>query len=95
MRPFRSVGLFPSTTAWTCRSCLQKQRNTASDAVRSASNTAKGNVKRRRKAPVVLTAATGTLGAGTLFFTDDVKHGYAAVERTGRVVSTLAVCINE
>ncbi len=26
---------------------------------------------------------------------DDVKHGYGAVERTGRVASTLVLCINE
>lgn len=40
-------------------------------------------------------AAVGTLGAGGLVFGGDVKHAYAAVERSGRVVSTLAVCINE
>lgn len=40
-------------------------------------------------------AGVGTVGAGALFFTDEIKHGYAAAERTGRVVSTLAVCINE
>jgi len=28
-------------------------------------------------------------------FTDDVKHAYGAIERSGRVASTLAVCINE
>ncbi|KAI9369109.1 ABC1 family-domain-containing protein [Aspergillus egyptiacus] len=33
------------------------------------------------------------VGAGT--FSDDAKHLYRAVERTGRVVGTLAVCIND
>ncbi|KAL9121754.1 MAG: hypothetical protein Q9187_001694 [Circinaria calcarea] len=96
MKPFRSTGLFASTTSWTCRRCLQKPRKTPLDAWRSTSSTAKGSGNRRRKkGPVVLSAATGTLAAGTLLFTDNVKHGYAAVERTARVVSTLAVCIND
>ena len=42
-----------------------------------------------------LTAAGGSLAAGAAFLTDDVKHGYIAVERSGRVVGTLAVNINE
>lgn len=41
-------------------------------------------------------AASGTLGAGTaLVFTDDIKHAYYAAERSGRVLSTLMICINE
>lgn len=32
---------------------------------------------------------------GAIAFTDDIKHGYKAVERAGRVLGTLAVCINE
>lgn len=49
---------------------------------------------RPRKA-IRLAAAGGTLGASVLFFTDEIKHGYAAAERTSRVISTLAVCMNE
>ena len=48
--------------------------------------------KRRR---VVLAAAGGALALSALPFGVDAKHVYGAVERTGRVVSTLAVCINE
>lgn len=48
-----------------------------------------------RRNRVLLAAATGTLGIGALAFTDDIKHSYKAAERTGRVVSTLAVCIND
>lgn len=40
-------------------------------------------------------AAGGSAGASLLFFGDDIRHGWLAAERTGRVVSTLAVCINE
>jgi aarF domain-containing kinase len=35
------------------------------------------------------------VGASTLAFTDDIKSGYEAAERTGRVAVALAVCINE
>jgi len=49
----------------------------------------------KKRGRIVLAAATGTLGVTALVFTDDVKHSYKAVERTGRVVGTLFVCINE
>ncbi len=49
----------------------------------------------KKRGRIVLAAATGALGVTGLAFTGDVKHAYEAVERTGRVVSTLAVCINE
>lgn len=37
----------------------------------------------------------GTLLVGAVVFSDDVQHFYRAAARTGRVVSALAVCINE
>lgn len=37
----------------------------------------------------------GVLGAGTIFYWDDIQHLYRAASRTGRVVGALAVCINE
>ena len=43
----------------------------------------------------MLAAAAGSTGLGALAFTDEFKHGYKALERTGRVMGTLAVCINE
>jgi aarF domain-containing kinase len=49
----------------------------------------------KRRGRVLLAATGGALGLGAISFTDDVKHAYEAVERTGRVVSTLALCINE
>ncbi|KAK2764026.1 hypothetical protein FQN54_009645 [Arachnomyces sp. PD_36] len=54
-----------------------------------------GGKARPQRAVKYAAATAGTLGAGTLFFGDDIKHAYAAVERSGRVVSTLAVCIND
>jgi aarF domain-containing kinase len=37
----------------------------------------------------------GLLGAGAFAFSDNVQHIYGAAQRSGRVVGTLAVCINE
>lgn len=48
----------------------------------------------RRRVLLASTTAAG-VGAGVFAFTDDAKHAVTAVERSGRVFSTLAVCINE
>lgn len=37
----------------------------------------------------------GVLSVGAFTFSDEIKHAYRAAARTGRVVGTLAVCINE
>jgi aarF domain-containing kinase len=37
----------------------------------------------------------GVILVGAVTFSSDAKHLYRAAERTGRVVGTLAVCINE
>ncbi|KAM4066164.1 ABC1 family protein [Hirsutella rhossiliensis] len=56
-----------------------------------------GNGRRSRPRRALLYASTGAAGAaGTaLAFTDEIKGGYEAVERTGRVVAALAICIND
>lgn len=54
------------------------------------------NVRQGRKRTVILTAAGGSLAAGTvLAFSDSAQHAYTAVQRTGRVMTTLALCMNE
>jgi aarF domain-containing kinase len=92
-----------SRGAWTCRQCLLQSRG------RQGGNQARGyarhsniygngiwkSAKPKRSGRVLVAAAGGALGVTAVAFTDDVKHAYEAVERTGRVVSTLAVCINE
>jgi aarF domain-containing kinase len=37
----------------------------------------------------------GVVGAAAVTLSDDARHLYRAAQRTGRVVGTLAVCINE
>ncbi|OLN93098.1 ABC1 family protein MCP2-like protein [Colletotrichum chlorophyti] len=43
----------------------------------------------------LLASGGGAAAAGMLAFTDDIKYGYDAAERAGRVAAALAVCINE
>jgi aarF domain-containing kinase len=45
---------------------------------------------------MVLFASTGAAaGVGVLAFTDNIKSGYDAVERSGRVLLGLGLCIND
>lgn len=43
----------------------------------------------------LLASGGGAATAGVLAFGDDIKYGYDAAERAGRVAAALAVCINE
>ncbi|KPM46234.1 ABC1 family protein MCP2 [Neonectria ditissima] len=88
---------------WTCSTCRnQLVRSKPLRHVR-ARGFASGRGSRGRNAPgggpgrVVLYASTGTatIAAGALAFTDDIKNGYEAAERTGRVAAALAICIND
>lgn len=49
----------------------------------------------RRRTAIRLAAAGGTVGVVVIGFWDEIKHGYAAAERSARVATTLAICINE
>lgn len=98
----RTPRLLPRERLWTCRQCLQQSSNLQiGNQVRGYArkgNTYGGGAKSarsKRRAGVLMAAAGGALGVTAVAFTDDVKHAYGAAERTGRVASTLAVCINE
>jgi aarF domain-containing kinase len=87
----------------TCRQCLLQSRGSRiGDQVRGYArrSNAHGNggfksARSKKGGRVLVAAAGGALGVTAVAFTDDVRHAYEAAERTGRVVSTLAVCINE
>ena len=49
----------------------------------------------RPRRAVYWAAAGGSVGGTLLFFGDDIKHGWRAAERTGRVISALTVNIKE
>ena len=51
--------------------------------------------KRRRRVLLATTGVTAAVGAGTIAVSDEAKHYAAAIQRTGRVVTTLAICVNE
>ncbi|PGH22926.1 hypothetical protein AJ80_02975 [Polytolypa hystricis UAMH7299] len=92
---------FPTPQPWTCRQCLrqrpflrtQQQQQRATYAIQQQPPQP-ARTRRPRRA-IRYAVAGGTLGAVLFAFSDDVKHGYAAAERTWRVTATLAVCIND
>ncbi len=86
------------SSTWTCRKCLLQTRATKIKQIRGFATKGKiygQSARPKRKGTVLVVAAGGAAGVSTLAFTDDVKYAYEAVERTGRVVSTLFICINE
>jgi len=91
------LGLVGTSSSWTCRRCaLQAQRGLRTVGQAKGYATRLRRIPRpRRKGRILLAATGGALGVTTLAFTDEIRHSYEAVERTGRVVSTLALCINE
>lgn len=97
MKGFNLPPLSRHVSPWVCRSCTQQAGGQRGALKRSLKYSTKvpGNNASRRNRRVILAAAGGSLGIGALAFTDDIKHTYKAAERTGRVVSTLALCINE
>lgn len=99
MRPnARTPLLSRGRAAWTCSRCKTVKPpllDSTPRAYTSSPHAARSvRIIRPRKA-VYWAAAGGSLGGSLLFFGDDLKHGWQAAERTGRVVSTLAVNINE
>jgi aarF domain-containing kinase len=88
--------LFGGPVPWTCAQCANK---TPPSAFKRAFGGAREVKVIHKKKPVraVYLAAAGVAGAGAgaLAFSDNIKHGYEAAERSGRVVSCLAVNMNE
>ncbi|KAB5554588.1 ABC1 family-domain-containing protein [Coniochaeta sp. 2T2.1] len=106
-----SGATFSSTTAkrltslgWTCSTCRSsvvrsQLRRTAPPFRQYSSASPKQNVRPPRRKAVIWAAtgtgvATGVL-AGVIAFGDQIQSTYGAAERTGRVASGLAICIND
>ena len=94
MKAFNFRSAFKQANPWTCRKCL-RQSQRATRTLHQYSTRSNRVPVPKKKGRILLAATTGTLGVTALAFSDDVKHSYKAVERTGRVVGTLFVCINE
>jgi hypothetical protein len=96
--PFRvrmRLNFLGRNSAWKYAQC---RRTTIGDAQRRAFSTPGQPLRifdKRRKRRAVQLAAAGTLTASAAFLSDEIKHGYNAAERSARVMSTLAVCVNE
>ncbi|KAJ9607720.1 hypothetical protein H2200_007798 [Cladophialophora chaetospira] len=83
-------------TTWTCARCKTRpQKPFDKPRIRFHSYQRTVRIVRPRQAVYWAAAGGGAAGAGVLAFGDDIKHGWRAAERTGRVVSTLVVCIND
>ncbi|KAI1501813.1 ABC1 family-domain-containing protein [Biscogniauxia marginata] len=89
---------------WTCINCraqlLTRAKPIRGPFPRRYATGSSGYSRRIPNPPrtkvVILTAtATGATTAGALAFTDEIKQGYDTAERTGRVGTALAVCIND
>ena len=87
------------TLPWTCKACLRRPVDLAF-APQRRNFAARSDVyptakKRGRRTKWVILASVAAVGTGLVFYTDAGRFAYGAAERTGRVVGTLAVCINE
>ncbi|KAK7755974.1 hypothetical protein SLS62_001916 [Diatrype stigma] len=99
-----------SNGRWTCSNCrnhiptaASRSKSAAATQQPTARHYTTGSSRHSRRIPkpprtrngILTAAATGAAGAGALAFTDDIKYGYEAVERTGRVAGALGICIND
>ncbi|KAG8417222.1 hypothetical protein J3459_012516 [Metarhizium acridum] len=92
---------------WTCSACQGQLAAAISSpfgglrcfaSARSSSQGANGNGRRgSRSRKVLLFASASAAGVAStaLAFTDEIRNSYESVERTGRVVAALAICIND
>ncbi|KAG5928701.1 hypothetical protein E4U42_000130 [Claviceps africana] len=91
--------------SWTCSTC-QGQSLTAnpspllttrhfSSAWGSSRGTSSNGGSRSRKTFLFASAGAAGIASTALAFTDEIKNSYDSVERTGRVVAVLAICIND
>ncbi|XXH04309.1 hypothetical protein Hte_010723 [Hypoxylon texense] len=102
-----SIGRLAANRSWTCSNCRTQpllahvKITHRSLARRYATGTGSSHYSKRpprpprARATVLTAAATAATGAGVLAFTDDIRYGYDATERAGRVAAALAVCIND
>ncbi|OTA93907.1 hypothetical protein M434DRAFT_395148 [Hypoxylon sp. CO27-5] len=100
-----TLGRLASNRTWTCSNCcthllVSPVKTSSRSFPRQYSTGFSGYSRRppkspRKKVTVLTAAATAATGAGVLAFTDEIKHGYDATERAGRVATTLTICIND
>lgn len=99
---FSAVATRIGPRSWTCSTCRNQLVRSKPFRPLSARSFASGKGSRgnngpRRAPRIALYASAGTaaIGASAFALVDDIKTGYEAAERAGRVASTLMICINE
>ncbi|KAK8202696.1 ABC1 family-domain-containing protein [Phyllosticta capitalensis] len=90
----------PRSSAWTSRPSFQAQQLFRRPLQQRNSYATRTNVpraapKNRRKRRIVYAAGGVGVLATAVAVSDDAKHAYTAMRRTGKVVGTLFVCIND
>jgi aarF domain-containing kinase len=92
-----STALVLLKNPWTCRNCLSRAQTGLKGAkqIKSYSTRSRRIPGPKTKGRILFAATGGALGATAIAFAEPVTHAYEATERTGRVVSALAICINE
>jgi len=97
LNTFSMLGRIPSQP-WTCLKCTNSELRTEARRTYSRSRQARPirlvrGAKRVNRIYLAV-AAVGITGSAYLL-RDDLRHWYKAAARTGRVVSTLYLCIQE
>lgn len=106
LSPFLRRGVTSARPSpWTCRTCLQSQRqgllllrhrNHFATRAGEATRAGKSGKSWRRLGTVLAVLGGGVaVGAGAVALNDDAKHAWAAAQRTYRVAATLALNIKE
>lgn len=98
LNTFSLLGRTVERTPWTCARCRSTQIRV--EAQREYSRLRQAQPVRlvrdqRRVNKIFLAVATLGVGGGAYLLRDDIRHWYHAAARSGRVVSTLYVCIQE
>ena len=99
MKPLRSVVSATERSPWVCQACIRRQHERARSAAFYSTTSKRVHMVKTSTRGIALSTAAG-LGAGSIFYLPEnsqqkVQHAYAATQRTGRVLTTLATCINE
>ncbi|KFH44741.1 ABC1 family protein-like protein [Hapsidospora chrysogenum ATCC 11550] len=95
------------TRSWTCSACrgqLTRGRPSGSFGIRAFATGrgyshgpggGRGRKQGSRRVLLYASSSTAAVGAATLAFSEEIKSGLESAERTGRVATALAVCIND
>ncbi|KAJ5889865.1 hypothetical protein N7504_010675 [Penicillium tannophilum] len=95
-QPWSPRSYEPITRAALSRRCFATRTSPLLTAETNSQQNNGPKVKPPRSRKVIgYLIALGVLGAGAVVYSDQIKHGYQAARRSGRVVGTLALCIND